>query len=194
MSLAPVVKRRLYLWGGATLVVVAILVTTLIVAESRHDPQGSAATSARTRADPALVAALDDVEARLSLGRPTSSAVEDMCHATKPVSQDRSITCVRHRYRAYPSAYTSGGASTVASPLKAPWLRQESFCDADIQTSTACFRAGDVDLEVMAITESSGRSIQGPEVEDNYVESDYWKFRVSTPSIVLIASSTYYVG
>jgi hypothetical protein len=194
MSVTPVMKRRLYLAGGATLVVVALLVATLIVGESRHDPHGSAATSARTRADFALSVALDDVEAQLSLGRPTSIAVEDRCHATKPVSQDTSITCVRHRYRAYPSTYASGGATTLASPLNAPWLRLETFCDADMQTSTACFGADDVDLEVMAITESSGRSIQGPEVENFYVESDYWEFRVSTPSIVLIASSTYYVG
>jgi hypothetical protein len=194
MHLATVIKRRLCLSGGAILIVAALATTCFIISESRHDPHGSAATSARSRADLALVDGLDDVEAQLSLGRPTSIATEDMCHATKPVSQDTSITCVRHRYRAYPSTYVSGGATTMASPLSARWLRQATLCDADIQTSTACFRAGDVDLEVMAITKSSGRSIQGPEVENDYVESDYWEFRVSTPSIVLIASSTYYVG
>jgi hypothetical protein len=194
MSLTRVITRRLYLAGGAVLLVAAIAATTTIVSESRHDPAGTAASSARNRADWALVDGLDDAEAQLALGQPTSTAVEDMCHATKPVSQDRSITCVRRRYRAYPSTYASGGAITLASTLNARWRRQASFCDADIQTSTACFRADDVDLEVMAITKPSGRSIQAPEVENDYVESTYWEFRVSDPSIVLTASSTYYVG
>ena len=62
----------------------------------------------------------------------------------------------------------------------------------------SCDRArgglGDVDLEVMAVIDSTKGSINGPQFTDDYVESDFWQFNAPSPSIVLIASSMYYVG
>lgn len=193
MSLKSAIKRRPYLWGGATLLVIAIAVA-LIVAEARHDPQSSAARSARTSADVALMNALDDVEAGLSLTASTGSAVDDMCRATNPVSQDRSITCERRRYRVYSPTSTYPDASSLARSLNSPWQRRDTLCDADLGLSTACFRASTVDLELMVVPVSAKGSIYGPKVVSDYVESDLWKLKVGVSSIVVIVSSTYHVG
>jgi hypothetical protein len=192
--------RRGYFWGGAgllVLVMVAAIVVANVVAQ-KHDPQGSAARSARTQVDWAMVAALDDVARQLSLGAPIGSGVEDTCRATRPASLDDSITCDRVRYGVY-ALLASVDAHSLAGRLSPTWRVDGSFCDADLKLDTACLTDTALALE-LAVEPGSKYAHQPiifsrPKVPGTHVEfPEYYKIKVTGPSIVVMVSSTDYVG
>jgi len=192
--------RRRYFWGAVGLlvlvVVVAIVVATVVA--QKHNPLGSAAKSARTQVDRAMVAALDDVARQLSLGAPIGSGVDDTCRATRPASLDDSITCDRMRYGVY-ALSANVDAHSLAGQLPPPWRLDGSFCDADLKLDTVCLAGTDLALE-LAVEPGSKYAHQPvifsrPKVAETHVEyPEYYNIRVTGPSIVVMVSSTYYVG
>jgi len=138
------------------------------------------------------------VARQLSLGAPIGSGVDDACHATRPASQDGSITCDRVRYGVYAGS-ESADAHSLAGRLSPTWQLDGSFCDADLKLDTACLTNMGLALE-LAIEPGSRSAHQPaifsrPNVAETHVEfPEYYNIEVTGPSLVVMVSSTYYVG